>query len=237
MKFALTMNNKKNNITTSHFLQAEEGSIFIGGCTMLIIWVVAVAILWRLHSDMWTTILTMGFTQAIAGRAASIAHATSAKLSLSLMVPLSIYFDVMLMFIIYPLMVFSYKHFLEERFFQKHMKSVFDSAKKGLTRFRRFKIISVFMFVWFPFWGTGIVAGAILGFLLGLRTWVNIITVILGSTSAVICWVFAYDKLFGWLSDVNEKIPIAITAVIILVLAVSRLLNKRKLDQQFAAKS
>lgn len=214
------------------FLNSEEGMIFVSGCFMFMLWIAAVALLWHLNTAYWLKLLTMGFYHAIAGRAASIAHGTSAGLIPPLVAGLAVYFDVMLMFIIFSLMTYSYKHLLEDRFFKKHMKPVFDSAQKRITRFRRAKILGVFLFVWFPLWMTGIIIGSILGFLLGLRTWINLTTVILGSASAVICWVYAYDKLFGWLGNIHSAIPATITAAIVVVLATLRILNQRKLNRQ-----
>ncbi len=86
----------------------------------------------------------------------------------------------------------------------------------------------MFLFVWFPLWMAGIIMGSVLGYLLGLRTWVNIATVVIGSVSAVVCWVFAYDKLFGWLGEIHRGIPITITAIVIVVLAILRIYNQSK---------
>jgi uncharacterized membrane protein len=177
------------------FLNSEEGTIFITGASMLIVWIASVAVLWHIESTYWLNLLTMGFA-ALAGRAASIAQGTSIGFNPGLVAALAIYFDVLLLFITYPLLIYSYRHFLENRFFKEHMQPVFDSAKKNLTQFRKAKIASVFLFVWFPFWMTGIIGGSILGYLLGLRTWVTLLTVILGSTSSVVCWVYITDKLF-----------------------------------------
>lgn len=220
---------KPNNGTVirERFLYSEEGTIFASGCTMLIIWIAVVAFLWQDGSAFWSKLLTMGFTHALMGRAASIAHGTSAGFPPAATVVLAVYFDVMLLFIIYPLLVFSYKHFLEQRFFKKHMKPVFDSAKKSLTSFRKSKIVGVFLFVWFPLWMTGIIVGAILGFLLGLRTWVTMLTVVMGSTSAVVCWVYLTHKLFSSLGTINKSIPVTITLALISVLALMRLTKKR----------
>lgn len=221
------MNTNTRSEERTRFLNSEEGTIFSAGCFMLMIWIASMGILWHIGSAYWLKVLTMGFTHTLAGRAASIAHGTASGFTSSLTAGLAVYFDVMLMFIIYSLLVYSYKNFLERRFFKKHMKSVFESAQKSVTRFRRWKITGVFLFVWFPLWMTGIIAGSILGFLLGLRTWVNMTTVIVGSTTAVICWVYAYDKLFGWLGEINKIIPVTITAVIITFLAVMRIINNR----------
>lgn len=224
---------KPNNSTIirERFLYSEEGTLFASGCTMLIIWIAAVAFLWQDGSVFWSRLLTMGFTHSLMGRAASIAHGTSAGFPPVFTAALAVYFDVMLLFIIYPLLVFSYKHFLEERFFKKHMQHVFDSAKKSLTNFRKSKIVGIFLFVWFPLWMTGIIVGAILGFLLGLRTWVTMLTVIMGSASAVICWVFLTHTLFSGLGAINKGIPVTITLVLIFVLTVMRLIKKKEIQQ------
>ncbi|MFC1463133.1 small multi-drug export protein [Verrucomicrobiota bacterium] len=211
------------------FLHSEEGSIFAFGCCMLILWIEAIAMLWRCNNPVWLNLLTMGFTHVSAGRGASVALAmANINAPGAVIAMLAIYLDVMVMLIMYPILVFSYKNFVERRFFQEHMKHVFESAQKSVTRLRRSKILGVFLFVWFPLSMTGIVVGSVLGFLLGLRTWVTITTVVLGSSSAVICWVYAYDKVFGWLGEIDDAIPLVATLILILVLVVIRIITRRR---------
>ena len=213
----------------TRFLHSEEGSIFAFGCCMLILWIEAIFMVWRCNYPVWLNLLTMSFTHASAGRGVSIAWAmTNIEAPAAVTAMLAIYLDVMVMLIMYPVLVFSYKNFVERRFFQEHMKQVFDSAQKSVTRLRRSKILGVFLFVWFPLSMTGIVVGSVLGFLLGLRTWVTMTTVILGSTSAVICWVYAYDKLFGWLGGIHDAIPLAATLILVTVLVVIRIATRRR---------
>lgn len=222
---------KKNGLdkaARTRFLQAEEGRIFVIGCCMFIIWVEIVAVLWGIESSKWFAVLTMGLTHLAAGRAAAIMHGTNLGLSKLSTAGLAVYIDVTAMVILYPLLIFSYRNFFEGRFFQKHMKPVFESARKGAGKMRRYKVLGIFLFVWFPFWMTGIITGAVLGFLLGLRTWVTMVTVILGSGSAVICWVFAYEKIFSWLSQINQYVSVGVSLVIIVGLIVLRLLRQQR---------
>ncbi len=202
---------------------------------MLILWVGAVATLFQLKDPLWLHMVRMKLVHIAAGRAASIGMGTEADLPRLLIALLATYTDVMAMLIMYPLLVFSYRNLFERRFFQRHMKPVFDSAKRSLTKMRRFKIASVFLFVWFPFWMTGIITGSVLGFLLGLRTWVNVTTVIFGAFTAVVCWVYAYDLLFGWLGAVNQTYPVVVVCCIIAVLIVLRLLKRRQELKEQAA--
>lgn len=212
----------------ARFLLSEENSVFMAGSCMLIFWVGAVAVFWRIENVLWTHMLTMGFTQLLAGRAASIASATQADMHPALIILFATYIDTTAVFILYPVLVFSYKNLFERRFFKTHIRPVFQSAQKRVGRLRRFKIAGVFLFVWFPFWMTGIIIGSLLGFLMGLRTWVNMTTVVLGSTSAVICWVYAYDKLYNWVGQIHKGIPLALTVLIILGLATYRIITLRR---------
>ena len=214
------------------FFFSTEGTIFIAGISMLLVWLVTNVVLFKIKHKLWVTILTMGFTQLVGGRAASIAQGTHAGMHPMIIVVLAVYVDMTVVFILYPLMVFSYRHFFERHFFQKHIKPFFDSVQKSVTRFHHFKVIGVFLFVWFPFFMTGVIIGSLLGFLLSLRPWVNMIAVTLGTTSAVFCWVYAYDLLYSWLGQVNKSIPLAMTILVITSLTLNRFVSRRKMHSK-----
>ena len=173
--------------------------------------------------------LTLGFAHLIAGRALSVAQASGVGMAPWLIAILATYSDMMAMFIVYPLMVFSYKYLFEGRFFKRHAKPVFDAARKGMHRMGHFKVLAVFLFVWFPFWMTGIISGSVMGFLLGLPTWLTMLTAILGSAAAITSWVYAYNQLFGWLPDVHGSIPVVATAIILGILVFYRTRSQRAL--------
>jgi uncharacterized membrane protein len=178
---------------------------------MLITWVATIAVMWRIQHPLWDDILTMGFTQLFVGRAAAIAQATQIDLSPALTILLATFVDLATVFILYPVLVLSYRSLFEGRFYKKHMQPVFAAATRNMDKFSKYKVAGIFLFVWFPFWGTGVVAGAILGYLMRVRLWVTMLTVALGTLTAVICWVFAYNQLFAWLGGIHESIPLLVT--------------------------
>lgn len=212
---------KENDVSLiKRFLFSDEGTIFIVGNCLLILWLAVITVLFRIGHHHWLNMLTMGFTQLFGGRAASIAQGTQTNMYPVLIFLLASYVDTMVMFILYPAFVFSYRNFFEKRFFQKRMKPLFDSVQKQVTRYRKHKIVAVYFFVWFPFWMTGVIIGSLLGYLLGLRAWVNMTTCILGTMSASFCWVFFYDKLYKWLGNINKEIPLILTFVIVIGLII-----------------
>lgn len=210
------------------FLYTDEGRIFVLGCAMLILWVLVIALLWEFKQACWIDLLTMSFTELFLGRAAAIAHAKLVNMHPVLMVFVATYVDAVTVLISYPLLVFSYTHLFEGRFFQKHMRPIFESAQKGMDRVSGSKIAGVFAFVWFPFWMTGVVVGAALGYLLGLKHWVTMVTVTVSTMSASLCWVLFYDKLFDLLGKVHRGVPVVLTVAIITWLAVRRIIRKRR---------
>jgi len=222
------MTSKDNGKRRLGFLHTEGGHIFVLGCALLILWVLLIALLWDIKHPRWLDLMTMGFTELFLGRAAAIAHAKLVNMHSVVTVCVATYVDVVTVFIAYPLLVFSYENFFERRFFQKHMKRIFESAQKGVDRFPGSKIAGVFAFVWFPFWMTGVVVGAALGYLLGLRHGTTMFTVALSTMTASLCWVLFYDKLFELLSRVHRGVPVAVTVGIIVALAVRRILRKRR---------
>ena len=209
------------------FFQSEESRVFAMGSLMLISWVLALALMFRAGHALAENILQMGFAHMLLGRAASITAGKGAEMHSALVAFLAVYLDVMIMFIVYPVLIFSYRNLFERRFFRQHMQPIFDSAQRSLGRMRGFKIVGIFFFVWFPFWMTGIIIGAVIGYLLGLRTWVTMTTVILGSTCAIVSWVYVLGEVFSKLQGVHEAIPGILTIVIILALLVLRFRKRR----------
>ena len=212
-----------------------EGTVFLLGCLMLIGWTAAIVVLWQFDHSHWSHILTMGFAQTIAGRAAAIAQGTQVEMHRGLMVLLATYADVVFVFLAYPPLIFSYRNVLQGRFFEKHMKPVIESAETSTERFSHFEIAGVFLFVWLPFHMTGVLVGAVLGYLLGIRTWINMVTVTAATASASVCWVFAYDKLYEWLGDIHPGISVVFTIVIIGGLVVVQWMHRLKNGRNSAA--
>jgi hypothetical protein len=67
---------------------------------------------------------------------------------------------------------------------------IHSAAEAHKDRVQRYGVIGLFLFVWLPFWMTGPVVGCVIGFLLGLRTWVNMATVLAGTYAAILGWAF-----------------------------------------------
>ncbi|HPA77088.1 MAG TPA: small multi-drug export protein [Kiritimatiellia bacterium] len=207
---------------------SEESSVFVLGSWMLIAWIAAITILWRMGHPSWMQWIIMGFTELFLGRGVAIAKAVEMGMHPGLIIFLATYVDAVTVFIFYPALILAYRNLLEGRFVDERMKGIIESAEKNVGRFAKYKIAGVFIFVWFPFFMTGVVVGAVLGYLLGLKTWTNMITVTVGTMSAAVCWMYAYDNLYGWLETIHPEIPLFFTVILIAGLAAGRLWMEAK---------
>jgi uncharacterized membrane protein len=220
---------KKSGSIRLAFLRSPQGAIFVAGCCMLLVWIGVAAGLWRSGAEIWDDIFTVGFSHLLAGRAVSIAQGTHIGLPKWLIVLIATYADITATMLIYPLFVYTYENYFEGPFFQTRMRPMLRSAEKHVTSVRGSKIVGVFFFVWLPFWMTGIIIGSVLGYLLGLRSWVTLGAVSLGALAAVATWVYAYDVLFNGLSRIHQEIPLVFTVALIAIAIWFRLRRRKKM--------
>lgn len=201
---------------------SEESSVFVVGSLMLMAWLLAVAALWHL-GQAWEQWVIMGFTELILGRGVAIAKAVEMGMPPGLVIFLATYVDAVTVFLLYPVLILACRNLVEGQPVDGRMKGIIESAEKNVGRFAKYKIAGIFVFVWLPFFMTGVVVGAVLGYLLGLKTWPNMATVVAGTLTAAVCWLYTYDHLYGWLAQIHSQIPVIFTTVLIAALVLHRL--------------
>lgn len=75
---------------------------------------------------------------------------------------------------------------------------------------------------------TGPVVGAIIGFLIGLRPWVNVAVVLSSTYVAIGVWGLLLNELSVWAATVNQFAPYALFLAIVLIAVVIHLLSRRR---------
>jgi hypothetical protein len=82
--------------------------------------------------------------------------------------------------------------------------------------------------VFLPFWMTGPVVGAIIGFLIGLRPWVNVVIVLISTYVAIGIWALLLNELSAWAATFNRLAPYALVVAIALIVAAGHLWYRRR---------
>lgn len=120
--------------------------------------------------------------------------------------------------VLYPLFVLAWQQLIDTRRLLPHLERLRAAAESGQGRVRRFGIVGLFVFVFMPFWMTGPVVGAIIGFLLGLHTAVTLTTVLTATALAIVVYARLFEQIDAWTSAVH---PYAVFAIIVALLALA----------------
>ncbi len=210
------------------FLRSEYGLIFGLGCLALIGSVVTLAVLAYADHPNWQGIFAMAAAHWVAGKGVSVIQGLAMGLHPVVILILATVSDLVLMLLAYPVLVFAYEHFFETPLFQRHMRRVFESAQRGMDRVGRFKALGVFLFVWLPFWMTGVLAGSILGYSMGLKSWVTLLSATLGTFTSIVVWLLFTNQIlsvFDWIDD--KMVGLAVLGLLVAMLAWRRTRRQR----------
>ncbi|MGA0073147.1 MAG: small multi-drug export protein, partial [Steroidobacteraceae bacterium] len=127
--------------------------------------------------------------------------------------------------VVYPLFALTWTHLIDTPRWNALMGRMRAAATQHQGRVQRYGILGLFFFVFTPFWMTGPVVGAIIGFLIGLRPWVNL-GVVLGATYIAIgVWALLLNELNRWLGAYNQLAPFALVMALILLALSGKLLR------------
>jgi uncharacterized membrane protein len=208
-------------------LASPEGRLLLAGATLAFVYIFWLGIK-LLFSPPEESHLLIGITAIglLFGRATAMAFGYTVEMGHSTVIPICIIIETILVLIFYPLFVFSWRHLLVI----KSLKNIFErtqkSAEKHKDKVQRYGVIGLFLFVWFPFWMTGPVVGSVIGFLLGLKVWLNMTVVIAGTCAAIFGWAFFLRQLHDQVASHSSYAAMVLTSLLIAVVIVGHLLHR-----------
>jgi uncharacterized membrane protein len=204
----------------------SEGRLLLAGIALAFVYTFWLGIKLLFSPDESQILVGMTATHIMFGRAAGMAFGYSLALKHSTVIPVCIIIETIFVLIFYPLFVFSWRHLLVI----KVLKNTFDrirkaaDARKGLVQ--RYGIIGLFVFVWFPFWMTGPVVGCVIGFLLGLRTWVNLAAVLAGTYTAIFGWALLLKQFHESVASYSSYAAMILMALLVIIIIVGYQLQR-----------
>jgi uncharacterized membrane protein len=136
--------------------------------------------------------------------------------------------DSLIVLLIYPLFVLSTRKTLKSGFVQDILDASIKTAKKERRRVRRFGIVGLLLFVWFPLHMTGPLVGTIIGYFLSLKPYVNVAVVLTGTFLAVVSWVIFFRNISTVLGEFSFLIPVVVILMALIVFLVIRTRNRKE---------
>lgn len=169
----------------------------------------------------------MSVSNIVFGRVASMSIGYAGGYGPAMVVSVNIWIETVLVMLFYPLFVFSMRKLIVFPRLKRLMENTQSVAEHGQVRVRRYGIIGLFLFVWFPFWMTGPVVGSAIGYFLGFPAWLTV-SVVLGSTYlAIAAWSYLLFDLYAQAMQFATWAPAIIIGIIVLNVAAGYWLNRR----------
>ncbi|NLF93972.1 MAG: small multi-drug export protein [Oligosphaeraceae bacterium] len=125
--------------------------------------------------------------------------------------------------LVYGLFCLSCRKLLRVPWLENTFRELQNSAAGQHKTWSRLGIPGIFVFVWIPLFMTGPVVGSILGRLIGLGMFVNLVTVLAGSVTSIITWVFFWNRVAKHLNDIwLQAFSLTLVGLVLLFIAVNR---------------
>ncbi len=219
------MSLRDNQRIWMQLLATPEGRILTAGGLLFLISIFCLTALFMLKPQASRLLVVMILTSIFFGRAAGLTVGYSMSLNHLFVVPVIMLVETILVLLFYPLFVFSYRRLL----IVPQLKRLIDRTGKAAEAYsetiRKYGMISLFVFVWSPFWMTGPVVGCAIGFLLGIRPLYILSIVLVGTYLAIFCWAFFLQGIHEHITDYSPYAPIIVVIIVVFVVLGRRMLH------------
>lgn len=204
-------------LSTREFISSQEGKIFVAGLLLFIVFLSIIVLVYIFSVDMANDLMAMSVTNFFFGRAAGISYGYTVEFSDSVIILMNMMIEFIMVMITYPLFVFSWNKSLKVDFLRSFFISVKQQRLKYKDYFDKYGKYGLFLFVWFPFWMTGPVIGAIIGFLIGIKHYTTMLIVLGGTSLAIVIWTYFLKELILLLNEVSVNAPYILLGIFILI--------------------
>ena len=206
---------------------STEGRLLAVGLALAALMLLAFGIGWQMFPDSVLAYAAMTGLNLVIGRAAGMSFGYASGFGHVQVVPLNMLVETIQVLVVYPLFALSWRQLIRLPRLEAFLARLRHAAELRGDSVRRFGIAGLFMFVFLPFWMTGPVVGAIIGFLIGLRPWVNMGVVLAATYVAIGVWALLLNELSAWAATVNRFAPYALFVAIVLIAGTAYMLHRR----------
>lgn len=170
----------------------------------------------------------MSFTNIVFGRAVSMSIGYAGGYAHAFVLPVNMWVETVLVLLFYPLFVFSMRKLVVFPRLKRLLERTQQAAERHHDKVRRYGILGLFMFVWFPFWMTGPVVGAAIGYLLAFPAWLTLSIVLAGTYVAMAGWAWLLFGLHTRVAVFGPWATALIVALFVLIVLTGYWLSQRR---------
>ena len=229
------LDSEQNAMSKAAICKTAEGVILLIGIGLAVLFTVWVLVGSPLAGEKGRVLAGMAVTEVMFGRAATMALGYSFGLSDKMVIVMSIILETILVLIFYPLFVFSWRHLLSFSWLDKSFGRVHRAAEAHKGKVQRYGIVGLFVFVWLPFWMTGPAVGCVIGYMLGLRAWVNMTAVLGGTYVAIFGWAFLLKRFHEQAASYSSYAGVVVVILAVIIIAAVHLIRQRRSEKKSKA--
>ncbi|MBN2450387.1 MAG: small multi-drug export protein [Lentisphaeria bacterium] len=208
-------------------VRTQEGAIFLLGLFFAVLILASFFVAGTVAPARAGALAAIVSAHLTGGRAAGVAVATNLNFDRLETILLGSLIEGTIVCLFFSAFCLSCKKLVRLPWLDDAMRNVQESAQSQRGRMLRWGIPGLILFVWFPFLMTGPVVGSVIGFLLGMRPWVTVATVMLGTVSAIVSWTFLMDRVSSWIGTVGNVVPLVVVLLLITVVVAYRIRRYR----------
>ncbi len=212
--------------------KTTEGKILFLGIASAVVGLLVMGLVAFWSPETSRMIGAMTFSNIIFGRAVSMSIGYAAGYSHSLVIPVNMWVETVLVLLFYPVFVFSMCKLVEFPRLKRYLDRTRAAAERHHSRVRRYGIAGLFIFVWLPFWMTGPVVGSAIGYLLGFPAWLTVSVVLIGTYIAMGGWAYLLFGLNTRAAAIGPWASVLLVGVIILIVLGGYWLSRRRENKQ-----
>jgi uncharacterized membrane protein len=209
------------------FLVSSEGRLLAAGLALAGLMMLAFSVAWFLIPDGVLVYAAVTGLNLVIGRAAGMTFGYASGLGHAQVIPLNMLVETIQVLVVYSLFALSWRELIRLRRLKPYFERMHQRAIAHGPLVQRFGIAGLFFFVFVPFWMTGPVVGAIIGFLIGLRPWVTVSVVLVSTYAAIGIWALLLNELSGWAETAHQFAPYFLVAAFVTVALVLHWLHGR----------
>lgn len=210
------------------FISTQEGKIFILGILLFFGYFMSIVGVYMVSIEQANKLLAMSVTNFFFGRAAGISYGYTAEFNDFIIIFMNMMIEFITVMLIYPLFVLSWNKSVEINFLKYFFLSIEKQRIKYKDFFQKYGKYGLFIFVWFPFWMTGPIVGAIIGFLIGIKHYTTMVIVLSGTSIAIIIWTYFLKELIIGLNQFNANAPYILLGIFVFIALFLKLLKNKK---------
>jgi uncharacterized membrane protein len=156
------------------------------------------------NPGLYRVLSSTAIVHIMGGRGLGVATCLSANISLFYTILYNFFLEVVIVLITYGIVVLIMRNVIQPKLLHSTVRQAELTAQEQKTNIKKYGAIGLFFFVMFPFFMTGPVIGALIGYLLHYRAINNFLIVFSGTLCSIVIYALVGNNIIRYISQYIE---------------------------------